>query len=78
MVDTHSLIVKEVQRRYAELSGEERFTMGARMFDAAKIMAIASFGSDLMYGQIREKLFLRFYGNDFDEKQKRKIIRYLT
>ena len=54
-------------------SGEERMVMGCSMFDAARKMALASL-SHLPEEQIKVELFKRFYGSDFDEKTRNRII----
>jgi hypothetical protein len=43
-------------------SGEERFVMGAQMFDAAREMILASLPRDLSGEALRQKLFERIYG----------------
>lgn len=54
--------------RYEELlfshSAEDRFEMGARMFDSARAMALASFPPNLSVDEVRRRLFARFYGHD--------------
>lgn len=44
-------------------SGEERFIMGVRMFDAARAMVLASFPPNLSPDEVRRRLFERFYGD---------------
>jgi hypothetical protein len=64
----------------AAQSPSERFAMAGRMFDAARTLAragiIAEHGAD---GEthMRKYLFLRFYGQDFDESKKRNILAFL-
>jgi hypothetical protein len=48
-------------------TGAERFIMGARMFDAARAMVIASLPKDLPEQQFREELFRRIYGQTIEE-----------
>ena len=43
-------------------SGEERFIMGALMFDAAREIVIASLPSDLPPSELKRRLFERLYG----------------
>jgi len=43
-------------------SGEERFLMGVRMFDAAREMALASLPAGLSPDELKRQLFLRLYG----------------
>jgi hypothetical protein len=43
-------------------SGEERFVMGALMFDAARALVIASLPPDLPVAEFKRRLFERIYG----------------
>jgi hypothetical protein len=43
-------------------SGEERFIMGALMFDAARDIILASLPKDLTEAEFRSRLFERIYG----------------
>ncbi|HJR08993.1 MAG TPA: hypothetical protein VJ842_17170 [Pyrinomonadaceae bacterium] len=43
-------------------SGEERFVMGALMFDAARELVIASLPTDLPPPELKRRLFERVYG----------------
>ena len=71
----------EMEKRYHDMlmrrSGEERLKMGCEMFDAAKAIVKSSIlneNSRLTESELKEKIFLRFYGLDLSEAQKRKII----
>lgn len=71
----------EMEKRYHDMlmrrSGEERLKMGCEMFDAAKAIVKSSIlneNSRLTESELKEKIFLRFYGLDFSEPQKQKII----
>ena len=71
----------EMEERYhtllMRLSGEERLKMGCSMFDAAKAIVKSSILNEnpgIAVGELKEKIFLRIYGPDFSESQKRKII----
>jgi hypothetical protein len=46
------------------LSGEERFVMGAQMFDSAREMVKASLPPGLSEAEQRRQLFKRFYGKE--------------
>ena len=41
---------------------EERFLMGASMFESARTMVLASLPEDLGYADLRIMLYRRFYG----------------
>jgi hypothetical protein len=58
-------------------SPEERLIMGCSMFDAAKEIARSSIMEEnpkISPREIKEKIFLRFYGREFDEDRKKKIL----
>jgi len=44
-------------------SGEERFLMGVRMFDAARDMVLASLPAGLSSEELKHQLFRRLYGH---------------
>jgi hypothetical protein len=46
------------------LSGEERFIMGAKMFDSARAMMKASLPAGLSEAERRRELFRRTYGTE--------------
>lgn len=77
MDDTHPSIKDEFHRRLMAHSGETRMVMGSRMFDACREMVLASVPNSLSDSEIREALFLRFYGDEFDEKHRIRILEYL-
>ena len=62
MNDTPPEIKKRVHDRLMELSGEERFLMGAPMFDSAREIILASFPPGLSPGELRSRLYERVYG----------------
>jgi hypothetical protein len=62
MTDTPPEIQRMVRERIMARSAEERFVMGAQMFDAALAMVRASFPSDLSETEGRLRLFERLYG----------------
>ena len=71
----------EMEKRYhamlMERSGQERLEMGCSMYDAARAIVRSSILNEnpgLTEGELKERIFLRFYGLDFSETQKRKII----
>ena len=69
-----------VQRRFEQMlmkrTPEERLRMGCSMFTAAREITKSSIRaqfSHLSPQQMRQKIFLRFYGNDFTDSQKAQI-----
>lgn len=77
MNDTSDLIKEKVEANYASISGEEKLLMALSMFETARALVIASLPKDISESELRKELFLRFYGNDFDEDEKIKIIQRL-
>ncbi len=62
MNDTSPEIQERVKKMMMARSGEERFIMGALMFNAAREMVLASFPQGLSQDEIKERLYERFYG----------------
>lgn len=77
MNDTSDLIKEKLEANYASISGEEKLLMALSMFETARELVIASLPKDISESELRKELFLRFYGNDFDEDEKIKIIQRL-
>jgi hypothetical protein len=66
MNDTPPEIERMVREKLMARSGEERFIMGALMFDAAREMVLASFPPDLPEDELKRRLFERIYGLPLD------------
>ena len=62
MTDTSPEITELVRQKLMACSGEERFLMGVRMFDAARDMALASLPAGLSQDELKRQLFQRLYG----------------
>ena len=62
MTDTSPEIAELVRQKLMAHSGEERFLMGVRMFDAARAMALASLPVGLSAEELKRQLFQRLYG----------------
>jgi hypothetical protein len=60
--DTSPEIERMVRDRLMALTGEERFRMGAEMFDAARRMVLASLPEGLSDLERRRQLYERVYG----------------
>jgi hypothetical protein len=60
--DTPPEIAEMVRVRLMALSGAERLRMGARMFEAARRMALASLPAGLTEAERKHRLFERLYG----------------
>lgn len=62
MTDTSPEIAELVRQKLMARSGAERFVMGARMFDAARAVALASLPPKLPAAELKRRLFERIYG----------------
>ena len=71
MNDTSPWAKKIQDELFAKLSGEERLLMGLEMFETARKIVLSSFPPDLPEDEIRKRIFLRFYENDFTEEEKK-------
>lgn len=77
MNDTSEIIREKLAIEYSLRSGEEKLLMALSMFETAREMIIASLPKDISESELRKELFLRFYGNDFDDEEKARIIKRL-
>jgi len=66
MTDTRPEIDRIMHDKIMERSGEERFIMGAQMFDAACEMVKASLPPGLSEAEQRRQLFKRLYGKEIE------------
>ena len=77
MNDTSARAETRMSELLAACSPAERFAMACRMFETAKTLAragiIAEHGA-AAEAHMRKYLFLRFYGHDFDEEKKRRVL----
>jgi len=64
VTDTPPEIERMVREKIMALSGEERFIMGAQMFDSAREMLKASLPKGLTETEQRRLLFKRIYGKE--------------
>lgn len=74
MNDTSPEIQKKLAQKYMSLSGFERVQIGSSMFESAKKIAEYSLPKDLSELEKKIQLFRRFYGHEFSEAEKKKII----
>ena len=66
MTDTLPEIERIMRDKLMARSGEERFVMGAQMFDSAREMVKASLPRGLSKAEQRRQLFKRIYGMEID------------
>ena len=71
----------EIERKYLEMlmerSGEERLKMGCSMHATARALVKASVLEEdplASPAALRQALFLRFYGHEFDSETREKIL----
>jgi hypothetical protein len=62
MTDTSPEISEFVRQKLVARTGDERFLMGVRMFDAARAMALASLPADLTPEEMKRQLLQQLYG----------------
>jgi len=77
MSDTTPEIQDIMDEIYKSKSGEEKLLIALSMFETARKIVLSSIPLNLSDKNVRIELFLRFYGNDFNEKEKDKIISIL-
>ena len=75
----------DVEARYRKMllarPGEDRLRMGFSMYATARALVVASILAKepgASPGRIREAIFLRFYGCDFDEATRDRIVARLA
>lgn len=78
MNDTSPEIEKMLREKYMSLSGFERVQIGSSMFESAKKIVEYSLPKDLSQLEKKIQMFLRFYGHEFSETEKNKIITRLS
>ena len=66
MTDTPAEIERMLRNKIMARSGEERFVMGAQMFESAREMVKASLPRGLSKAEQRRQLFKRIYGMEID------------
>ena len=77
MDDTSVLIKQKMREMIQAKSPQQRLKMGCSMFDFSRQLvtsAILRENPDLKPSQLRAEIFLRFYGDEFSQGEKEKII----
>ncbi len=65
-----------MRRLMMERTPGDRLQMCSHMFSTARTLAIAGIvaeGDDLDEATLRQRIFLRFYGTEFSERERREI-----
>ncbi len=81
MNDTHPDIAIKFQELIMSKSGEQRLLTGCSMYDTAKKIvqsALVSQQPEITAKEMREGIFSRFYGHEFTEAEKQKILSALA
>lgn len=76
MNDTHPVIARKFYEMMKKKSNEERLLLGCSMYDTAKEIVrsfIQAQHPKINSARIKKEFFLRFYGTEFNEVQKKKI-----
>jgi hypothetical protein len=80
MKDTPGDIEARYQEMLLSLSPAQRIIMACRMFSTARTLVQAHIlqeNPNIEQKTLREEIFLRFYGHDFDLSERRKILKHL-
>ncbi len=81
MTDTPEKVAALHRRLLLQRSGEERLRMGCEMFDAARVLVLASLASSTAEGcdgDLRIKLLRRTYSRDLDPDVMARVEERLT
>lgn len=77
MIDTPQSVMNLFATMMMKKSAEERLRMGCSMFEAAKQIVLTSVRDrhpGIGPAEMKRELFLRFYGEEFNERQKENIL----
>ncbi|HMZ57446.1 MAG TPA: hypothetical protein PL048_01650 [Leptospiraceae bacterium] len=77
MNDTSPEIEQMLHERHMKMTGEERVMIAASMYDTAREIVLSSLPPNLTEKEKRVQLFLRFYGNEFSDEGREKIVNHL-
>ena len=77
MKDTSAKVEKKFRSMMLARSGEERLKMGCSMHAMSKALVKASIlekDPNARPAKVKQALFLRFYGDDFEPKERKRIL----
>ena len=77
MNDTHPDIAVRFKKQMMSRSGQQRLLMGCSMYDTAKSIvrsAILAQHPEIAPEELRKEVFLRFYGREFSQADREKIL----
>jgi hypothetical protein len=66
-------IQNKLNEIYKNKSGEKKLLIALKMFETARDIVLSSLPGNLSEKELKKEFFLRFYGNEFDDKTKEKI-----
>ncbi len=81
MFDTHPEIAVRFRDLMMSKTGQERLLMGCSMYETAKqIVRSAIYNSrpGITDAELKREIFLRFYGQEFNEADKKKMLSVLV
>ena len=68
MDDTTPDVKRYIRERYARMTMAERAVIGARLFESARTLVLASFPPDLSEAERRRRLCERYYGRELADR----------
>ncbi|HUU18429.1 MAG TPA: hypothetical protein VMW72_14865 [Sedimentisphaerales bacterium] len=77
MFDTHPDIAVRYRELMMRKTGQERLVMGCSMYDTAKrivLSAVRNRRPGITDAEIKREIFLRFYGQEFSEADREKLL----
>ena len=77
MNDTSPEVEVLYREKLSRLTGEERFLRGARMFETARVMVLASLPPGLGASEVKRALLHRFYEEDLTPGELKAVERIL-
>jgi hypothetical protein len=81
MFDTHPDVAIRFRELIMRKSGEQRLLMGFSMYDTAKqivLNSICNHRPGIKDVEIKREIFLRFYGPEFSEADRKKLLSSLA
>ena len=81
MFDTHPEIAVRFRDLMMSKTGQERLLMGCSMYDTAKRIVLNSICNrqpKITDAELKREIFLRFYGQEFSESDRKKYLSVLT
>lgn len=81
MNDTPPEIAEKVRESILKKTPQERFKMGCEMYDTSRYLitwAITQENPQITPVELRQQLFLKFYGDEFSPEEKEKILAFFV